>query len=269
MELGMRNQHQIQHYNKTLIPASVNAIQSPLVLDHRIGQSQTTSTNKAEAHLYIVRIVAETRSQTIAMGKTCNNCGLLNHFDKVCRKQKSSNPQKPKKRTVNMVDKEPHPEDSVNFLQSSKLGNISTTPLVDSESACSFINLSIASQVVKTSQHAFWVRDNANPQLRTISNEPICIKGKIQTTVACNGWTACSATFTVVADCLKSLIGRDLFDQLGLALTQRSSSSGNQVNTISPYGDFKESIAFTFPNLIFHIGRSKNHVANLKFHKNV
>ena len=65
IDLGMRNQHRIQHFNKTLIPASVNAIQTPLVLDHRIGQSQTTSTNKAEAHLYIVRIVVETCSQTI------------------------------------------------------------------------------------------------------------------------------------------------------------------------------------------------------------
>ena len=29
-----------------------------------------------------------------------------------------------------------------------------------------------------------------------------------------------TATFTIVADGLKSLIGRDLFDQLGLAVTQ-------------------------------------------------
>ena len=29
MEFGMRNQHQIQQHNKTLIPASVNAIQFP------------------------------------------------------------------------------------------------------------------------------------------------------------------------------------------------------------------------------------------------
>ena len=50
-----------------------------------------------------------------------NNCGLLNHFAKVCQKPKKLKPHNPKKKTVNTVDKEPHPEVSVNILHSSKL----------------------------------------------------------------------------------------------------------------------------------------------------
>ena len=113
------------------------------------------------------------------MDKTSNNCGLLNHFAKVCRKQKTQKPQNPKKTSVNNVDEEPHPEDSVNFLQSSlklyeydyrrgddnmvttipndlakkprnmpiKTGSIFTTPLVNSGSACSIINQSLGPEL--------------------------------------------------------------------------------------------------------------------------
>ena len=138
----------------------------------------------------------------------------MSHFAKVCRKQKNSKPQNPKKRTVNTVDEEPHPEDSMSFLQSSKLyesgyssgqdnmfaliqndsakieplnmpikiGNISTALLVDTGSACSFLNRSLTSQVVRSSPHAFWI--DANPQLRIFSSEPIHIEGKVQAPVS-------------------------------------------------------------------------------------
>ena len=84
---------------------------------------------------------------------------------------------------VSVVEEEPHPEDSVNFLPPAKLyksdyssgdyktvtvienavekveplnmpvkiGKISTTLLVDSGSACSFLIRSLASQVVQSS----------------------------------------------------------------------------------------------------------------------
>ena len=141
-----------------------------------------------------------------------------------------------------------------------KIGNFSTTLLVDSGSACSIHNRSLATQVVKSSTHGVWIHGKISPQLRTFSNEPIHIEGKIQTPITSNGWTLKSATFTVVADGHRSLIGRDLFDHLGLALTQTSSVQGKRVNTISSLSEFKEHIATNFPNLISGMGRSKNHV---------
>ena len=134
-----------------------------------------------------------------------------------------------------------------------RIGSISTTLLVDSGSACGILNQTLASQVAKCSPHAFWLHDNANPQLRTFSNKPILIEGKVQAQVSSNGWTSRSAAFTVVANDLKSLISPELFDRLRLALTQSSSSPTNQVNTISLYSEFKEYIALTFINLISRI----------------
>ena len=223
----------------------------------------------------------------------------MKYFAKICRKQKNAKPQNSNKRTVNIMDEEQHPKDSIIFLRSTKLyeseyssgednrialiendianietvnmpikiGNISTTRFVDSGSACSILNRLLASQVVKSSPRAVWILERVSPQLRTFSNEPIHLEGKIQTPITSNGWTSNSATFTVVADGHKSLIGRDLFDQLGLAVTQSSSFQSNQVNNLSSSSEFKYPTAKNFPNLISRVGRSENHVAKSNFHK--
>ena len=208
-----------------------------------------------------------TAKKCIAKGKFCNNYGLLNHFAKVCRKQKYVNTklQNSKKKMVSVVEEEPHPEDSVNFLHPArlyesdyssgddntvavienavekveplnmpvKIGKINTTLLVDSGSACSILNHSLASQVVQNCPRAFWINETVSPQPRTFSNEPVQIEGKIQSPITSKGWNCDTATFTVVADALKSLIGRDLFDKIGLAVTQSTSQKDNRVNNIS------------------------------------
>ena len=302
IELGMRNQHQIQQHNKIVVPTNINAVQ---FADH----SRTPYTNNAlrqnnRSTLYCSNcreiLLPNDREKCIAKGNTCNKCGFLNHFAKVCRKQKNVNtkPQNSMKKMVRVVEEEPHPEDSVNFLQPAKLyesdyssgddntvaviqnavekveplnipvkiGNINTTLLVDSGSACSILNRSLASQVVQSSLRAYWINETVSPQLQTFSNEPIQVEGKIQSPITRKGWICDAAIFTVVADGLKSLIGRDLFDKLGLAVTQSTSQKNNRVNNISS-PEFKEQIAKIFPELISSIGRSKNHVARSKFHK--
>ena len=148
-----------------------------------------------------------------------------------------------------------------------KIGNISTTLLLDSGSACSILNRSLAPQVVRRSPHAFLVHNYTNQQLRTFLNESICIEGKLQAPVSGNGRTSHLTTFTVAAADLKSLIGRGIIDQLGIAVTQSSSLPGNQVNTISPSSEFNERIALTFPNLISRVGL-KNYAVKSNFHKN-
>ena len=306
MELGMQNQHQIQQHNNIVVPANVNAFQ--FINNSRKPYWQNTnnaSKQNNRATLYCSNCggtwLPNHLEKCIAKRKTCNNCGLLNHFAKVCRKQRNTNtkPQDPKKKIVRVVEEEPHPEDSLNFLQPAKLyesdyssgeedntaamidtavenveplnmplkiGNINTTLLVDSGSACSILNRSLASQVVQSSPRAFWIAETVPPQMRTFSNEPIQVEGKIQAPITSKGWACDSATFTVVAVGLKSLIGRDLFDQLGLAVTQSTFLKGDRVNNIaSP--EFKEQIANTFPGLVSCIGRSKSHIAKSKFHK--
>ena len=204
----------------------------------------------------------------------------MNHFAKVCRKQKNVKPQNSKKKTMNTVDEEPHPEDSINFRRTTKLydsdyssgedntvalivndiakieplnmpikiGNISISLLVDSENACIILNPSLVTEVVKSIPHVVWFHEKVSPQLKTFSNDPIHIEGKIQTPITSHGWTSNSAIFVVVVDGLKSLIGRDLLGYLGLAVTQSFSEQGNQVNTISSSSEFKEHFAKTFLN---------------------
>ena len=306
MELGMRTQHQIQQHNKIVVPPNVNAVQFNNNSQNPYWQNtNNASKQNNRSTIYCSNCggiwLPNHREKCIAKGKTCNNCGLLNHFAKVCRKQKNVNikQQNSKKKMVRVVEEEPHPEDSVNFLQPAKLyeldyssgeedntvatietavekvepinmplkiGNINTTLLVDSGSACSILNRSLASQVVQSSPRAFWINETVHPQLRTFSYEPIQVERKIQAPITSKGWACDSATFTVVADGFKSLIGRDLFDQLRFAVTQSTLLKGNRVNNISS-PEFKEQIAKTFPGLMSRIGRSKSHVAKSKFHK--
>ena len=257
----MRNQHQIQQHNKIVVPANVNAVQFNNNSRKPYWQnSNNVSKQNNRSTLYCSNcggvLLPNHREKCVAKGKTCNNCGLLNHFAKVCRKQlknTKTKPQHSKKKMVRVVDEEPHPEDSVDFVQPEKLyesdyssgeedntvamietavekveplnkplkiGNVNKTLLVESGSACSILNHSLASQVVQSSPRAFWIRESTPPQLRTFSNEPTQVEGKIQAPVTSKGWACDTANFTAVADGLKSLIGRDLFDQLGLAVTQ-------------------------------------------------
>ena len=177
----MRNQHQIQLHNKNLILASVDTIQFPP--SSRSSNWSVSNNFQKQAnspHLYCSNCggnwLSSHQDKCVAKRKTCNNCGLLNYFSKVCHKQKNSKPQNPKKGTVNTVDEDPHPEDSVIFFQSSelsesdyssgeynmvahiqndiaktetlnmptKIGIISPTLLVDSCSVCSFLKQSLA-----------------------------------------------------------------------------------------------------------------------------
>ena len=90
MELGQRNQLQISNTQ----PAShVNAIipQRPF---GQPNQRPTTSTPARQSNQLCRNCCltwsANHKDKCIARGKTCNNCGLQNHFSRVCRKPKSS-----------------------------------------------------------------------------------------------------------------------------------------------------------------------------------
>ena len=125
MELGMRNQHQIQQHNKIVIPANVNTVQfsgSSRASNWQNSNNATRQNNRSTLYCSICGGIwlPNHRDKCIAKGKTCNNCGLLNHFAKVCRKQNTVKLVNAKKKMVSVQEKEPHPEDSVNFLQPAK-----------------------------------------------------------------------------------------------------------------------------------------------------
>ena len=86
MELGMPNQHQIQH-NKTLIPAGVNAIQfqnNPRSSNWSFSNNFQKPTNRPSSYCSNCggNWLSNHRDICIAKNITCNNCGLMNHYRK-------------------------------------------------------------------------------------------------------------------------------------------------------------------------------------------
>ena len=125
IKLGIRNQHQMQLHNKIVIPANVNAVQfSSSSRTPNWQNSKNAPRQNNRSTLYCSNCggiwLPNNRNKCIPKGKICNNCGLLNHFTKVCRKPKNVKPQNSKKKEISVME-EPHPEDSVNFLQPAKL----------------------------------------------------------------------------------------------------------------------------------------------------
>ena len=72
---------------------------------------------------------------------------------------------------------------------------------------------------------------------------------------------------TVVADSFRPILGRELFDQLGIIISQKPCPNV-EVNNKDQICAIKRSLAKKFPDLISRIGKSKHHTVNSKFHKN-
>ena len=88
-------------------------------------------------------------------------------------------------------------------------------------------------------------------ELKTFANEPINIMGMIQAPIASRGGRIEDAEFVVARDGLKPLIGRYLFDALGISVTQTPNSNEySMFNTITPQCPFKTRTAKQFPQLI-------------------
>ena len=244
----------------------------------------------------------EHRNRCPARGKKCNNCGIENHFAKVCRKPKDPNSYPKPKPRVNNVEKDDQTEvvnqisanfdsdlesnyssdedncvasissaDSTTSVEAINLpvvfGNTATNVLVDSGSVCTLINESLADSIISQDLNSKWIRE-ANPkQLKTFSNEPIQTLGILQTSIRSNNWYANPTEIQVVTDRHRPLLGRHLFPALGLSIQQ----SNNQkiVNQLDQeYCPIKKLIATDFPDLISRIGKLKVHTVRSKFRRN-
>ena len=238
----------------------------------------------------------------IAKGKICNNCGLQNHSSRVCRKPKSSS-TKSTRPNVNSIE-ENTTEQCVNAIQNTnynpqcgscydnsddnmvsgiasttvqiehkntilQIGNTQVGLLVDSGSVCSILTESLATEVINNSTLSRWLTTATAQEIKTFANEPIPVIGMMQTPVESNVWWIEDAEFVLVRNELKPLIGRELFDALGISITQTlCSDEGSMVNTITTQFPLKIQIANQFPQLISRTGRSKIHIVKSKFYKN-
>ena len=242
------------------------------------------------------------RNRCPARGKKFNNCGIDNHFAKVCRKPKNPNSYPKPRPRVNNVEKDDQAEDvnqiSIDFdpdLESNyssdeeicvakmsstesttsveainlpvTIGNTATNVLVDSGSVCTIVNESLATSIVSQDPNSKWIRE-ANPkQLKTFSNEPIHTLGTLQTSIQSNNWYANPIEIQVVMDDHRPLLDRDLFSVLGLSIQQ--SDNQKTINQVEQeYCPIKTQIATDVPDLISRISKSKIRIVRSKFHKN-
>ena len=150
-----------------------------------------------------------------------------------------------------------------------QIGNTKVGIPIDSGSVCSILNECLAMEAVNNSTLAKWLTTAPAQELKTFANEPKPVIGMMQAPIVSNGWRIEDAEFVVVKDGLKPLIGRDLFEVSGVAVTQTLCSvEGSMVNTITNQCPYKTRIAYQYPQPISRIGRSKVHNFKPKFHKN-
>ena len=89
---------------------------------------------------------------------------------------------------------------------------------------------------------------------------------KLAVIVTYNDWACKEACLTVVEDGHQLIIGRDLFNSIGLAVDQQA-KSGKCVNNIISACKIRETIHSQFPPLVSRIGLSKTYVAKSKLQK--
>ena len=136
-----------------------------------------------------------------------------------------------------------------------RIENTKTKALVDSGSVCITINRSLANAVVLNIQESFWVESRENHEPKTFSNELNKTIGVIKTSEKFNDWAALNVNDTVGEDGHRPIIGRDIFSQLGLTLTQTK-----QVSNVDQNQSLKKrQIAFVFLGLSSQIGKSFKH----------
>ena len=302
MDLGQRNQLKITNSQ----PAPhVNAVTSQRLFRQPSQRPQTSSSTRPSNQLCRncgLTWSANHKDKCIARGKTCNNCGLQNHFSRVCRKPKSPSNETTRSNVnsvedtltdqrvnaIQNMDYNPQCESDYNNSDDNmvasiasnsiqiepknttlQIGNTQVGLLIDSGSVCSILTESLAAEIVDNSPLARWLMTTPPQELKTVANEPSNVMGMIQAPIASNGWRIEDAEFVVVRDGLKPLIGRDLFDALGISVTQApNSNEDSMVNAITSQCPFKTCIAKQFPQLISRVGRSKIHIVKSKFHKN-
>ena len=308
IELGARNQLTIQSKN-TLTPMdkqeNVMAISSSRFRGTGRPPRTCTSTMTRQTSHNCRNCgqpwTIDHRSKCQAMGQTCRRCNKPNQFARVCKSNlnRQTNTQRVNEIVNNNVeavtedvnnisiDNEVHSqytnsEDdySVNMLSPEKdkttpakleiqYGNSRYWVMVDSGSSAGLVTERMAKQIEERDSNTWWSHTTNPVQLRSYTNDPIRNKGTLYSDIQCNGWNAGRADLIVVPNSHRAIIGRDLFQALGITLHQQDPTNveGKTIYNISAPSTcpLKQEIAIKYKNLTSRIGRSVNHKVKSKF----
>ena len=100
------------------------------------------------------------------------------------------------------------------------IGNTDCHSLLDSGSGCTIINMSLARGIMLNCAQLQW-SEKKPLELKTFSNDIVETLGTLKTPVRFNDWKIRKAKITVVSDGFRPILGRDLFDQLGITISQK------------------------------------------------
>ena len=139
--------------------------------------------------------------------------------------------------------------------------------MVASGSSASLVTERMAKEIAERDSNTWWSH-TTNP-VQPNTNDPIHNKGTLYSDIQCNGWNAGRADLIVVPNSHRTIIGRDLFQALGITLQQPDPTNleGKTIYNISAPSTcpLKQEIAIKYKNLTNRIGRSVNHKAKSKF----
>ena len=140
------------------------------------------------------------------------------------------------------------------------IGNTDCNLLFVSRSGCTINKLSLAKHIRFNCIQATWSKIKPL-DFKSFTNDTVETLGTLKTTTKFNDWQILRAKVLVVGDGFRPFPRRDLFDQLGRKITQKSCPKV-QINNVDLPRTTKQSIAREFPELITRIDKSKHRTVN-------
>ena len=100
------------------------------------------------------------------------------------------------------------------------IGNTDCHLVLDSGCGYTIINMSLAREIRLNCAQSQWY-EKKPLKIKSFSNDIVETLGTLKTPVRCNDWKFQKAKIPVVADEFRPILGRDIFDQLGITISQK------------------------------------------------
>ena len=251
-------------------------------------QQQRKSCTRCGAENFTIEHLAQCK----AKGKRCNNCGIIGHFSRACKKptqaqnknNQGGSKQRPPRR-VNWVDEESEEETSGSeekavlsidgqgttpFMMKGKLNKNKFNLMIDSGSPVTIIEQEELRKILK--YNVLFLRPIPKQEKYVDFNKrPLDLMGFINCELEVGKKKINKVRVLVARKGAKSIVGRDWLKLLGYKIEQKKQGqSKKSINFISNETEkaskLIENMKTEFSNLFERQGRIKNHQIHAKLH---